>query len=239
MIRIGTSGWMYDHWKGPFYPQDIASRDMLPYYAQAFDSVEVNNTFYQLPSEDQVAGWKAISPQGFLFVIKANRYITHMKNLLEPEEPVGTMMARIEILKQKLGPILFQLPPRWNANADRLAHFLDVLPRGPRFAFEFRDESWYGDEIYRLLEDAGAALCIHDHRDAPSPERLTAGFTYLRFHGPTGTYEGKYGEKQLRPWAEKVQAWQQEGKDVYAYFNNDMKGYAVENARQLRHYVSA
>lgn len=238
MIKVGTSGWMYDHWKGPFYPEDIASDAMLSFYAQTFDTVEVNNTFYQLPSEGKVRGWKEDSPEGFLFVIKANRYITHMKNLLEPEEPVNTLMERIEILDQKLGPILFQLPPHWNVNAERLANFLKVLPQDLRYVFEFRDESWYVDEVYRLLEEAGAAFCIHDHHDAPSPEEVTADFVYLRFHGPRGDYGGKYREEDLRGWAEKIAAWHEADRDVYAYFNNDMRGYAVENARELRGYVA-
>jgi len=229
---------MYDHWKGPFYPEDMGSDDMLPFYAQTFDTVEVNNTFYQLPSKDKVKRWAEDSPGGFLFVIKANRYITHMKNLLDPEEPVNTLMERVEILGEKLGPILFQLPPHWNVNAERLADFLEVLPPGPRYVFEFRDESWYVDVVYRLLEEREAAFCIHDHRDAPSPEEVTSDFIYLRFHGPTGDYGGKYREEDLRDWAEKIGGWQEGDRDVYAYFNNDMRGYAVENARELRRYVA-
>lgn len=239
MIKIGTSGWMYDHWKGPFYPEDISSDDMLPFFAQTFDTVEVNNTFYQLPSEEKVRRWEEDSPADFLFVIKANRYITHMKNLLDPEEPVNTLMDRVGILDDKLGPILFQLPPHWNVNAERLANFLEVLPQGPRYVFEFRDESWYTDEIYHLLEEREAAFCIHDHRDAPSPEKVTTDFVYLRFHGPTGDYGGEYRKEDLRGWAEKMAGWQEDGGDVYAYFNNDMRGYAVENARELRGYVTA
>ncbi len=238
MIRIGTSGWMYDHWKGPFYPEDMTSDEMLPFYTEVFDTVEVNNTFYQLPSKEKVRAWRDDSPEGFLFIIKANRYITHMKNLLDPEEPVNTLMERIEILGPKLGPILFQLPPQWNVNAERLASFLDVLPQGPRYAFEFRDKSWYREEIYDLLEEAEAAFCIHDHRDAPSPEKMTADFTYLRFHGPRGDYGGTYREEHLRQWADKVKSWEEAGRDVYAFFNNDMKGYAVENARQLREHAT-
>ena len=234
MIRVGTSGWMYDHWKGPFYPEHMTSDEMLPFYTEVFDTVEVNNTFYQLPSKEKVRAWRDDSPEGFLFIIKANRYITHMKNLLEPEEPVNTLMERIEILGPKLGSILFQLPPQWNVNVDRLASFLDVLPQGQRYAFEFRDESWYREGIYDLLEGAEAAFCIHDHRDAPSPEKMTADFTYLRFHGPRGDYGGNYRGEHLRQWADKVKSWEEAGRDVYAFFNNDMKGYAVENARQLR-----
>jgi len=190
------------------------------------------------PSEEKVRRWKEDSPADFLFVVKANRYITHMKNLLDPEEPVNTLMERIDILDEKLGPILFQLPPHWNVNAERLANFLEVLPRGPRYAFEFRDESWYIDRIYDLLEEREVAFCIHDHHDAPSPEEVTTNFIYLRFHGPTGDYGGKYREVDLRGWAEKIMGWREAGRDVYAYFNNDMRGYAVENARELRGYVA-
>ncbi len=237
MFKIGTSGWMYDHWKGPFYGEDIGSEDMLRFYAQTFDTVEVNNTFYQLPSKKKVQAWYEESPAEFLFVIKANRYITHMKNLLEPEEPVETMMGRIGILEEKLGPILFQLPPHWHANAERLANFLSILPQGWRYAFEFRDDTWYTSDIRELLEGAGAAFCIHDHRDAPSPKWLTADFTYLRFHGPQGDYGGKYPEDALEEWAETMDSWAEEGLDVYAYFNNDMRGYAVDNALQLREFA--
>lgn len=238
MVRIGTSGWMYDHWKGPFYPESIDSDDMLPFYAQTFDTVEVNNTFYQLPTVEKVEAWSEVSPDDFLFSIKANRYITHMKNLLEPEDPVSTLMDRIDPLGNQLGPVLFQLPPQWNVNLERLAGFLTVLPSGHRYVFEFRDGSWYRDDVYKLLEDAEAAFCIHDHRDAPSPEVLTTDFTYVRFHGPTGGYEGHYQEEHLREQAERVARWQDAGRDIYAYFNNDMKGYAVQNARDLRRYVA-
>ena len=239
MIKIGTSGWMYDHWKGPFYPEDAASDEMLPYYAQTFDTVEVNNTFYQLPSEEQVEGWRHDAPHDFLFIIKANRYITHMKNLLEPEEPVRTLMERVGILGDQLGPILFQLPPQWHVNAERLDAFLDVLPEGQRAAFEFRDESWYTNLIYDLLGKAGAAFCIHDHQDAPSPERVTTDWVYVRFHGPRGDYGGKYPDDPLEEWAERMEGWAEDGLDVYAYFNNDMRGYAVENAKTLRGLVGA
>jgi len=230
---------MYDHWKGPFYPQDIPPDEMLPYYTQTFDTVEVNNTFYQLPSVEKVESWRRDSPDDFLFIIKANRYITHMKNLLEPEEPVQTLMERVEILGDQLGPILFQLPPQWNVNQGRLENFLDVLPEDRRCAFEFRDESWYTDAVYELLDAAGAAFCIHDHRDAPSPERVTTDWVYIRFHGPRGDYGGKYQETILEEWAHKITSWTREGLDIYALFNNDMRGYAVENARMLRERTAA
>lgn len=237
MIRIGTSGWMYDHWKGPFYPEDIASDEMLPFYEETFDTVEVNNTFYQLPSKDSVRAWEEASPQSFLFSIKANRYITHMKNLLEPEEPVDTLMGRLTLLGDKLGPVLFQLPPHWHVNVKRLASFLDALPKGRRYALEFRADSWHVDEVCRLLEKAGAGFCIHDHPDAPPPERVTADFVYLRFHGPTGDYGGKYPPQHLKDWAARIGAWAEAGKDVHTYFNKDRRGYAVDNAQELRAYT--
>lgn len=238
MFRIGTSGWMYEHWRGPFYPDDITSDDMLRFYADTFDTVEVNNTFYQLPGKDKAKAWRERSPEEFLFAIKANRYITHMKNLLEPDAPVETLMERISLLEQKLGPILFQLPPHWTVNARRLSNFLGVLPQGSDYAMEFRDESWYCEDVYDLLESAEVAFCIHDHSDAPSPRRMTADFLYVRFHGPTGDYGGSYPDHHLREWADSLISWHDQGRDVFVYFNNDMRGYAVDNAQQLRAYVS-
>jgi uncharacterized protein YecE (DUF72 family) len=168
-----------------------------------------------------------------VFAVKANRYITHMKNLLEPEEPVARMMDRIQELGEKLGPILFQLPPGWHVNASRLANFVGILPGGHRYAFEFRHESWYADPVYDVLEQSGSAFCIHDHRDAPSPRRVTADFIYVRFHGRGGGYEGRYPSADLSGWADTIAGWRDEGLDVYGYFNNDFRGYAVENAREL------
>ena len=234
MAVIGTSGWMYDHWKGPFYPSGLETDAMLPTYAETFRSVEVNNTFYQLPDAEIVDGWRQRSPEGFIFAVKANRYITHMKNLLEPEEPVATMMDRMARLGDKLGPILFQLPPGWHVNADRLVAFTEILPESGRFAFEFRHPSWYVPEIYEILTQHHCAFCIHDHADAPSPQETTAGFIYLRFHGPRGDYGDQYSRSILKEWAARIQSWQDGGQNVFAYFNNDAHGYAVENARTLR-----
>ncbi len=233
MIHIGTCGWVYQDWKGGFYPQDISSEEMLPAYAETFQTVEVNNTFYQLPDADAVRGWDARTPEGFTFAVKANRYITHMKNLLEPEEPLRHMMARVTLLGDKLGPILFQLPPGWHVNAQRLADFIDVLPQGRRYVFEFRHASWYSDAVYELLDQSGSAFCVHDHRDAPSPQQVTSAFVYVRFHGPRGDYGGRYSSEELADWAATLAAWHDEGRDVYGYFNNDAHGYAVENAKEL------
>ncbi len=241
MILIGTSGWMYDHWEGVFYREGASPEELLPAYAESFRTVEVNNTFYQLPNAGTVEGWCRRTPAEFVFAVKANRYITHMKNLLQPQGPVSRMMERLDGLGDKLGPVLFQLPPGWRVNADRLASFVDLLSRegaipaarGHRYAFEFRHQSWYTDPVYDILERSGCAFCIHDHRDAPSPRRVTADFVYLRFHGRRGRYEGKYPAADLSAWADAIAGWHDRGLDVYGYFNNDFRGYAVENAREL------
>ena len=233
MIRIGTSGWMYDDWRDLLYPEDASREEWLGIYAESFDTVEVNNTFYQLPDAETVEAWKHRAPAGFLFAVKANRYITHMKNLLEPEEPVERMMKRVNGLGEKLGPILFQLPPGWHVNAERLASFIAVLPQGRRYVFEFRHESWYTGAVYDILEENGCAFCIHDHQDAPSPQRVTADFVYVRFHGQKGGYEGKYPSAGMSDWADTIVGCRERELDVYGYFNNDFHGYAIENAREL------
>lgn len=234
MIRIGTSGWVYDDWKGRFYPADVGSEAMLPFYAQTFDTVEVNNTFYQLPSADSVDGWRERSPEGFLFAVKMNRYVTHRKNLLEPEEPVARFLDRVGRLDRKLGPVLVQLPPHWHVNVERLRSFITLLPQDRRYAFEFRHRSWYINEVYEALETGECAFCLHDHEDAPSPTEITADFIYVRFHGTEGGYHGEYAEEALAEWARKFAGWEEEGLDVYAYFNNDWQAHAVENGKRLR-----
>ncbi|MEA2020762.1 MAG: DUF72 domain-containing protein [Patescibacteria group bacterium] len=234
MIKVGTSGWLYSHWRGSFYPKSIKEKNYLPYYASHFDSVEVNNTFYNLSPKKIVRSWKGSSPPDFLFSIKANRYITHMKNLLEPEKTVSNMLENIKLLEDKLGPILFQLPPQWHVDKERLEKFIKVLPSKYSFAFEFRDKSWYQNEIYDLLEKGGLAFCIHDHRDAPSPTKITSDFVYIRFHGPDGFYRSKYKTSTLNKWSRRIKNWDATDLDVYAYFNNDAHAYAIENAKTLK-----
>jgi len=233
MILIGTSGWMYDHWKGILYREDASREELLPAYAASFHTVEINNTFYQLPDAGTIEEWRHRTPAGFVFAVKANRYITHMKNLLEPGGPVSRMMGRVDGLEEKLGPILFQLPPGWHVNAERLASFVGILPQDHRYAFEFRHESWYTRPVYDILEKSGSAFCIHDHEDAPSPQQVTADFVYVRFHGRRGSYEGRYPRADLSAWADTIADWRDQGLDMYGYFNNDFRGYAVENAQKL------
>jgi uncharacterized protein YecE (DUF72 family) len=174
-----------------------------------------------------------MAPPGFVFSVKASRYITHMKKLKDPSEPVRAFLGTMKLLGDRLGPVLFQLPPRFRVNAERFRAFLRSLPKPYRYAFEFRDHTWFLDEVYGALERRGAALCIYDLEGETSPVRVTADFVYLRLHGPGGAYEGKYGAKALRGWADAIQSWAGEGKDVYCYFDNDEKGYAAQNAREL------
>jgi len=233
-VHIGTSGWSYPHWKGPFYPQDLPDRQLLAYYARHFSCVEINNSFYHLPSERSLAHWHEVTPPDFLFAAKASRYLTHMKKLKDPRAGLDTFFQRMDILGDKLGPVLFQLPPRWRCNPERLEAFLQALGEGHRHAFEFRDHSWINDAVLALLERYGAAFCIYELAGYRTPPHLTADFVYLRLHGPGGAYEGSYDDRTLADWARRIRDWQAAGLDVHAYFDNDQAGYAVANARTLR-----
>ena len=231
---IGTSGWSYPHWKGPFYPVDLPDRQLLAYYCRHFHTVEINNSFYHLPSEAALDQWRRTTPADFVFAAKASRYITHMKKLREPEKSCETFLQRMSVLGRKLGPIVFQLPPRWHYNGERLATLLAFLPRSRRYAFEFRDPDWINDEALALLQQHNAAFCIYELAGFRSPLHVTADFVYIRLHGPGGAYQGKYDGRTLAAWARRIQDWLKAGLDVYCYFDNDEAGYAVENARDLR-----
>ncbi|HKJ72388.1 MAG TPA: DUF72 domain-containing protein [Gammaproteobacteria bacterium] len=233
-IRIGTSGWQYDHWKGPFYPRELARRGFLGYYAERFDTTEVNSFFYGLPKADTVASWRQAVPADFAFAVKASRYITHMKKLKDPEASLARFRERIDLLGSQLGPILFQLPPNWGANPDRLRAFLQALPKGPRYTFEFRDPSWFTPEVLGLLEDYGAAFCIYELGEQVSPLTVTADFAYVRLHGPEAGYRGDYGEGALESWAHQLRHWQGQGLDTYLFFDNDEAGYAALDGMRLR-----
>lgn len=237
-IRIGTSGWHYDDWVGPFYPEGTAAEDRLRFYAEHFDCVELNNTFYQLPEAGTVTQWREGTPRDFLFACKASRYVTHMKKLKDSAAATARFLKAIAPLGPKLGPILFQLPPRWHVDVARLAGFFAALPQTHRYAFELRDASWWTDEVGALLERNGAALCAFDLEGRRSPERLTADFAYVRLHGPDGPYRGRYDGRTLRGWARKFVGWSGEGVDVYCFFDNDERGFAVEDARRLRVMVA-
>jgi uncharacterized protein YecE (DUF72 family) len=233
-VLIGTSGWSYDHWQGPFFPNQLPHGDRLKYYAEHFSSVEINNSFYHLPEQNSLRQWRDAVPGDFVFSVKASRYITHMKKLQDPEESLSIFLARIAMLEDTLGPILFQLPPRWRFNAQRLAMFLDQLSSEFRYAFEFRDQTWLNEQTYALLARNNAALCIYEFDGFLSPRAITADFIYVRLHGPDGPYRGSYESRTLAGWAEAVSSWAAEGRTVHCYFDNDEAGYAAQNAVQLQ-----
>ena len=237
-LYIGTSGFSYQDWKkGVFYPQDLAPAGQLEYYSRHFKTVELNSPFYRLPKAETFANWRQRTPQNFIFAVKASRYLTHIKKLKDPQEPWQRFIDNAKGLKEKLGPILFQLPPNWSADKSRLENFLKILPKKYSCTFEFRDKSWFNKEIYRLLEKYRTALCLADSKKWPFKEEITADFVYLRLHGPGSLYASDYSSQQLKNWAKKIKKWQKQKKDVFVYFNNDFKGYAVKNARTLKSYL--
>ena len=237
-IHVGTSGWHYEHWYGAFYPDDLPKESLLSYYAKHFKTVEINNSFYRLPEKKTLEAWRETIPTGFVFTVKGSRYITHMKKLKGAEEALCNFLERIDVLGETLGPVLFQLPPRWKFNPRRLENFLGRLPAQGRFAFEFRDPSWHDPAACELLKNNNAAFCIYDFAGRQSPRDVTADFVYVRLHGPGGAYRGTYGSSALSAWAAAFSAWAAQGKDVFCYFDNDEAGYAVKNALSLQAMVS-
>ena len=185
VIHVGTSGWQYDDWRGPFYPNELAQRKWLEFYSSHFRTVEVNNSFYRLPERETFERWRDQTPSGFIVSVKASRFITHMKRLRDPEEPVALLWERATGLGDRLGPVLFQLPPRFPVEVERLRHLLSVLPKGMRPAFEFRDPSWYTDDVFLLLDDAGAALVWPDRPGLRHTLPALGGWLYVRFHQGT------------------------------------------------------
>lgn len=237
-IYIGASGWSYDHWKGPFYPSQLPADQMLEFYAQHFASVEINHSFYRLPEKKTLQRWCECTADNFLFTAKASRYITHMKKLKDPADSLSAFMGRISVLKNKLGPILFQLPPRWRFNATRLEDFLQILSHDYRYVFEFRDHSWLNQQAYDLLARHHAAFCIYQLDGFSTPQIVTTDFIYVRLHGPEGAYQGSYSHGNLSARAETFKDWIQQGKTVYCYFDNDASAYAVKNAKWIQKILS-
>jgi uncharacterized protein YecE (DUF72 family) len=233
-VRVGTSGWHYDDWKGRFYPQDIPKARWFEHYARHFDTVEINNTFYQLPKQKTFEKWYEQAPAGFLYTVKANRYITHIKRLKDADEALNRFLQAAGILRERLGPILYQLPPSMHKDPERLRAFLKLLARRQIAVFEFRHESWYADETYELLSEFGAGFCVHDMPGMNVPRVITGKIIYLRFHGTTGRYRGNYPPVALEKWARWVEQNITGIRAVFAYFNNDYNAYAVNNAKTLR-----
>jgi len=236
-IHIGTSGWHYQHWVGNFYPPDIRPAKMLRWYAERFDTVEINNSFYRLPAPTAFEIWCRETFPKFCFAVKASRYITHSKKLMDPESANQKFISRVEKLGSRLGPILFQLPPGWKVNAERLDKFLATLPATHRYVFEFRNLTWNVGPVYEVLERHNAAFCIHELAGFQSPIEVTADFTYVRLHGPGSKYQGDYSEKSLRTWAKMIEVWRTELKHAFVYFDNDQAGFAAKNALQLKRLV--
>jgi uncharacterized protein YecE (DUF72 family) len=233
-IYIGTSGWNYRHWKGTFYPADLPSKNEFAYYTTQFATVELNNSFYHLPSPETFDQWKKASPPGFVFSVKAPRFITHMKKLKTDHTGLEEFLSHVSRLGRKAGPILFQLPPKWKVNLQRLEDFLNHLPPRRRYTFEFRDSSWYSEEIYELLEKHNCAFCIYHLAHHLSPIEVTADFVYIRLHGPGNKYQGSYSITELKGWATQCRKWVRNGLDVYIYFDNDEAGYAAANAKEFQ-----
>ena len=237
-VRIGTSGWVYRHWREVFYPLRLPQRAWFEHYATQFDTVEVNATFYRLPPETTFFSWRRRAPEGFLFALKAPRVITHLKRLTDCQQDLELFLSRAWLLGDRLGPILFQLPPRWEVDAARLRALLALLPPEGRWAFEFRDPSWLCEPVYQALRERGAALVRVSARRFPDAAVSTANLQYLRMHGDQTTYASKYSLAALEGWAHQVANWLAVGQDVFAYLNNDAHGYAVEDARALRDLVT-
>ncbi|MDY6941511.1 MAG: DUF72 domain-containing protein [Pseudomonadota bacterium] len=234
ITRIGTSGWHYAHWRGAFYPQALSSQGWLAYYAQRLSTVELNSSFYRLPSANAIEGWLAQVGSEFQFAVKASRYITHMKRLKDPQQTLPPFLERLALFDGFLGPILFQLPRGLAPDVPRLRRFLSALGRDYRYAFEFRDERWWTNEIFDLLADYQAGFCLFELAGQQPPKAVTTDLVYVRLHGPGDAYQGCYSPGRLRQWAERLQKWRTEGHATYCFFDNDEQGFAVQNALELQ-----
>jgi uncharacterized protein YecE (DUF72 family) len=233
-VEIGTSGWTYPHWQQNFFPESLPHDDRLTFYARTFSTVEINTTFYGLPTLKTVRHWRDVVPASFRFAIKGSRYTTHNKRLLEPRKSTSKFFRAIKPLQGRITAVLFQLPPNAVADVERLEAFLKAMPRDYRYAFEFRHVTWFQEDVYAILRKYNCALCFYDLRGTHAPEEVTADFVYVRLHGPEAqAYRGSYPPKALRAWKEKVTRWKRQKKDVFIYFDNDEKGYAPVNALEL------
>jgi uncharacterized protein YecE (DUF72 family) len=248
-LRIGCSGWNYKSWRGRFYPADLPPAGWLRFYVAHFDTVETNATFYRLPARETFASWREQTPDGFVMAIKASRYLTHLKRLLDPAEPVARLFEHAAGLGARLGPVLYQLPASLHRDPDRLARLLEVLPAQLQLddgtavpiqhVFEFRHPSWYVDDTVVRLAEHGATLCLHDMAGSAIDAAGVGPFTYVRFHGAAGKYHGSYRDDVLAGWARRLAAEWRAGRDVYGYFNNDPDAVATRDARRLRDLILA
>lgn len=233
-VLIGTSGWSYKSWRGPFFPPEVKIKEHLRFYTENFPTAELNGVFYRTPTSEAVRGWRDQTPADFVFAWKASKFITHWKRLTnKSRNSLALLERRATLLGGKLGPILFQLPPQFEANRERLASFLKLLKKERRYTFEFRHPSWYANDVLDLLREHDIALCLSDHHDAPSPWEVTASFVYVRGHGPGGFYHGHYSDRVLRQWADDIRKWKRQKRDVFVYFDNDQKSAAPLDAQRL------
>ena len=231
-FRIGTSGWNYKHWKEIFYPANVAQRKWLEFYCTRFDTVELNATFYRLPKVETFQSWKKRTPQGFLWAVKANKFITHTKRLKDCEEPIERFYSSVKGLDKKLGPILFQLPPSLQFDESLFEDFCSLLSNSYKHVLEVRHASWIDDKAFQIMAKNQIAFCISDTAGRyPYHEQITADFTYVRLHGSKKLYASKYATEELETWAKKLLDW---GVDAYVYIDNDFGGNAVENAMELK-----
>jgi len=234
---IGTSGWHYNHWKGLFYPERLPKNKWLEYYAAQFNTVEINNSFYRLPTENAFRQWYNGTFPGFKYAVKASRAITHIKRLKDAGEYLDNLLANAGLLREKLAVLLFQLPPQMKVNMERLGAFLAALPPGLRSVFEFRHNSWADEPVFSLLSRYNAGYCIYNMPGYTSPLVATSDFAYIRFHGSEGLYSSSYSDAELEEWARKIRKLPAKLKEVYIYFNNDAGAAAISNARTLRKFL--
>jgi uncharacterized protein YecE (DUF72 family) len=237
-IRIGCSGWVYKHWRGLFYPPKLAAKNWFAFYAEHFDTVEINNSFYRLPKAETFDAWRVQAPAGFSYAVKANRFLTQAKKLKDCEEPLDRMMTPFRHLQSALGPVLYQLPPRFRLNLERLEAFLELLPKDVTNVFEFRDASWYVDDVFDTLDRHGASFCTHDMPGMEVPRTAVGNAAYVRFHGGVGKYWGRYPDDRLLKWSDWMVDQTQKGRTVWAYFNNDIDGHAIDDALTLKAMIA-
>lgn len=238
IIHIGTSGWFHPQWVGSFYPKSLSGYNFLGYYADHFQTTEICHSFHQKLNENTLMQWRNKAPDEFLFSFTANRYITQIKKLRYPGTTLPDLIRQLRVLGDKLAVTVFRLPPHWRCNPGRLRLFLEALPQGFRYAFEFRDASWFNDEIYEILARHNAAFVIFQVGKRTSAQKITADFVYVRLWGAKGLNKGDYDEMMLRTWAERLNGWASEGKNVYCYFDNEENGFAPVNAHRLKQLVA-
>jgi len=235
---VGCSGWHYEHWKLLYYPEGLAKSKWLQFYAKQFNTVELNNSFYHLPSEKAFVSWRESSPDNFVFAVKVSRFITHIKRLKNFGAAMENFLSRACLLKSKLGPLLYQLPPNMKRNDELLESFLSSLPQKYQYVFEFRHESWLNDSVFHILQRYNTGLCVFDMPGFTCPLVATSDFAYIRFHGSTGMYSSCYSNEELSQWVEKIAQLAQNLKAVYIYFNNDAEAFSVKNAIILKTFLA-